>query len=189
MNSIQNKSQKLQSRLSSYGMTTTAILSLSYIANAQIEYSGEKNLTLPKSAFELDVNNDNATDFTLSTRLVEATESNPTSHLFLDMYGAESFNNWLVKNGNPKPNGFKTPLPVDGKTKIDSLKNDWELSVKSIEEIPGAPDKVIGYRFDIDGKIHYGWLRIDINKAKKSVTIVDWAYNSNPNEGITAGAK
>lgn len=189
MNTAQNKSQMLQNRLSSYGMTAATMLSLSTIASAQIEYSGEKNLTLPMSAFDLDINNDKAIDFKLITRLVEGTESNPTSNLFLDIYGAESFNNWLVKSGESQPNGFKMPLPVDSKTTIDSLKNDWELSVKSIEKIPGTPNKVIGYRFDIDGEIHYGWLRIDINKAKKNVTIVDWAYNATPKAGIAAGAK
>ena len=48
-------------------------------------------------------------------------------------------------------------------------------------------DKYLGIQFDIDGEIHYGWIRLDVTVGPVSLTIKDWAYNSTPNEMIMAG--
>lgn len=48
-------------------------------------------------------------------------------------------------------------------------------------------DKYLGFKFDIDGELHYGWMRLDIFVTPVSFTIKDWAYNSNPDEMIIAG--
>lgn len=48
-------------------------------------------------------------------------------------------------------------------------------------------DKYLGIKFEIDGELHYGWIRLDVTVGPVSLTIKDWAYNSTPNEMIITG--
>ncbi|MBK7107813.1 MAG: T9SS type A sorting domain-containing protein [Chitinophagales bacterium] len=48
-------------------------------------------------------------------------------------------------------------------------------------------DKYLGIRFDIDGELHYGWIRMDVSVGPVSVTIKDYAYRLGADEGIDAG--
>ena len=50
---------------------------------------------------------------------------------------------------------------------------------------PGSP-RYLGLRFDIAGEIHYGWARLSV-PSPTSFTLLDYAYNSVPGEGILAG--
>ncbi len=45
----------------------------------------------------------------------------------------------------------------------------------------------IGVRFLISGKTHYGWVRFDATTKRAPVTIVDWAYEDEPEKAIAAG--
>jgi hypothetical protein len=44
----------------------------------------------------------------------------------------------------------------------------------------------LGLRFDIAGATHYGWARLNVSSAT-SFTLMDYAYNSIPNQPILAG--
>ncbi|HUM46630.1 MAG TPA: T9SS type A sorting domain-containing protein [Chitinophagales bacterium] len=49
-------------------------------------------------------------------------------------------------------------------------------------------DQHIGFRFaGGDGNMHYGWMRLDVSKSPASVTIKDYAYQSQNNGAIHAG--
>lgn len=48
-------------------------------------------------------------------------------------------------------------------------------------------DKYLGVRFDIDGELHYGWIRMDVSVNPVSITIKDYAYREGADEGIEAG--
>ncbi|MCB2206949.1 MAG: T9SS type A sorting domain-containing protein [Bacteroidetes bacterium] len=47
-------------------------------------------------------------------------------------------------------------------------------------------DKYYGLSFNIDNNIHYGWLQIDVNEDGE-IILKGYAYNTIPNEPITAG--
>ena len=45
----------------------------------------------------------------------------------------------------------------------------------------------LGMRFHIGSALHYGWVRIMIADLGSPITLVDWAYNSDVEEGMTTG--
>jgi hypothetical protein len=47
-------------------------------------------------------------------------------------------------------------------------------------------DQFIGVRFNIDGELHYGWVRAQLINPN-NLNIKDWAYQTLPNTGIIAG--
>ncbi len=53
----------------------------------------------------------------------------------------------------------------------------------------GANDKYVGVQFDIDGDIHYGWIRVDCDVTPTTATIKDWAYEDAVEATIDAGQK
>lgn len=49
-------------------------------------------------------------------------------------------------------------------------------------------DKYIGFRFKGgDGGMHYGWMRLDVSKSPASLTLKDYAYQSQNDVSIQAG--
>jgi len=48
-------------------------------------------------------------------------------------------------------------------------------------------DRFLGLRFDIGGNTHYGWARLDVDLSTLNWMIKDYAYESTPGAGITAG--
>lgn len=51
----------------------------------------------------------------------------------------------------------------------------------------GLKDKYVGLRFKISGNFHYGWARFDVASNGKSITVKDFAYNSEADKSILAG--
>ncbi|WP_035093883.1 T9SS type A sorting domain-containing protein, partial [Aquimarina macrocephali] len=43
----------------------------------------------------------------------------------------------------------------------------------------------IGFTFKISGNTHYGWFYATVTNDGLSYTILDYAYNTNPNQGLT----
>jgi len=52
----------------------------------------------------------------------------------------------------------------------------------------GTTDSYMGVMFDIDGEIHYGWARLDVEVGPVSVTVKDYAYDDVADAAILAGA-
>src|SRR5690554_810997 len=54
-------------------------------------------------------------------------------------------------------------------------------------QFPGAGDKYMAIKFDLNNNTHYGWVRLDVAAKSNSVTIKDFAYESQANTPISAG--
>ncbi len=48
-------------------------------------------------------------------------------------------------------------------------------------------DKYVGVRFMIGASQHYGWIRVNLPRKLSPLTIIDWAYKTDANEGIVTG--
>jgi hypothetical protein len=53
---------------------------------------------------------------------------------------------------------------------------------------PGAGEAAIGVQFEIDGNLHYGWIRLESDLEPIFVTVFDFAYESVPEIAIESGA-
>lgn len=49
-------------------------------------------------------------------------------------------------------------------------------------------DAYVGLGFPAGANFYYGWVRVDVNNAAKTLLIKDWAYETQSNVGISAGA-
>ena len=45
----------------------------------------------------------------------------------------------------------------------------------------------VGIKFTIAERFHYGWMQLEVSEAGDAVTLIDYAYNTNPGEEISAG--
>ena len=45
----------------------------------------------------------------------------------------------------------------------------------------------VGIKFTIAERFHYGWMQFEVSEAGDAVTLIDYAYNTNPGEEIAAG--
>ena len=45
----------------------------------------------------------------------------------------------------------------------------------------------VGIKFTIAERFHYGWMQLEVSGAGDAVTLIDYAYNTNPGEEIRAG--
>ena len=54
-------------------------------------------------------------------------------------------------------------------------------------EFNNADGAFIGLEFPISAVSHFGWIRVTIDNAAGTFVINDWAYESEPGAGITAG--
>ncbi len=52
----------------------------------------------------------------------------------------------------------------------------------------GATDKYMGLRFPINGETHYGWARLGVDPEDLSITLYEWAYESEPDTAILTPA-
>ena len=139
----------------------------------------------PYYYYDLDLNNDQNVDFTV--------RSNGDAE-----WGAE----WLEISSNPT-NGhgiwsvaeWHTAFPLNSGVEIFKTAYYRTTSYFKIDECFGCNyswkdklDKYLGLRFIIDGKTHYGWVRLDITSFTQWV-IKDYAYNATPNKPILAGQR
>ena len=51
----------------------------------------------------------------------------------------------------------------------------------------GAPAMSLGVSIVVDGKIHYGWIKISVDSEFGTISVHDFAYQPIPGEGILAG--
>jgi hypothetical protein len=50
-----------------------------------------------------------------------------------------------------------------------------------------STNKYLGFKFLIDGKIHYGWARLSVKMFKSSIVLTGYAYETIPNHRILEG--
>ena len=153
----------------------------------------------------LDLNNDGQTDFYLSSVLLE-NDDKPYLYLYMNRKTPQ-LNQILVKQGEELPLNALWAVPLDKGTPIGHSptgNNVWsEMQIKTAllnvtENGNGKifdgqwinkKDKYLGLKFEIDGKHHYGWLRISHTLNEAKLAIQDYAYNRTPEQAIAAGAK
>ena len=58
--------------------------------------------------------------------------------------------------------------------------------------LAGGGTGILGVGFDIDGANHFAWIRVELgvdgSGFTNEFTVIDWAYESDPNTPIPAGA-
>ncbi|PCI98690.1 MAG: hypothetical protein COB15_05560 [Flavobacteriales bacterium] len=173
---------------------TLLILLIAGHLNAQIIYVNNPDTTLitspnPGSFYDIDIDQNTSPDFNVKmmgdltagyglftngsfSSLNGGLEQLPLGNCRNLSFGDSIGNNTITwKN-------FSTDLPLILYAGGTSVSSEWVVPVT---------DGYFGFKFEISGNLHYGWMRIDIPANAVEMTIKDWAYNSTPNQQITAG--
>lgn len=120
---------------------------------------------------------------------------------------SSDFGLWLYNANNLKLETYKRKLICQSGTRnITPLAYGADITGASAWTAPGDyPNQLdiahasytswngktayVGCQIKILGKIHYGWLRIQVNAAGTSMTLLDYAWNPKPETPIKAGSK
>ena len=162
----------------------------------QIIYVDNTDTTLlasptPGTIYDIDIDQDNSADFNISMigDIGNAGYANFVNGSFSSLNGALREPSW----GDAIKLSFNDSISAFLGTWTDfSADLPVIIYVSGTNYALGWLDPVVdgyfGFKFDISGNIHYGWMRIDVPANAVEMTIKDWAYNSVPDEKILAGA-
>lgn len=188
----------LTKRLSSYsGLASSILIYASYQSDAQIVYVNPPDILVNTPGITLDLDNNGLIDF-------EFNYNNPNGNspgAFIDLYTNGSV---LTLGDNPCGLNYSNrPVGIPaGKVIKKDLDHWYGINDFGAPFCFGYPylgcnmwwhgkTEMIGVRFPVDADHfyirRYGWIRLSVANDCNSITIHDWAYNSQPNHPIKAG--
>lgn len=182
----------LQNKLAKYSAAAGAAVLAVGSTNAQIVYTDvNPDFVHPgnETGVGLDLNNDATFDFAIySADTVDA--GTQYEYTVVAPYG--TVGNEIA---GETPSAFDYALALNSGAMIDASIN-WIAATNTMtyrvdgaypygENWNGVTDKYLGLKFNVGGNVHYGWARMDA--AGDTWTLKDYAYNSTPATGISAG--
>jgi hypothetical protein len=194
----QQVSASLAHKLNLYALAANAagvgLLALAQPAEAKIVYTRAHQPIDPNTKYQLDLNHDGITDFTIvdfhtsgfGALSIQAPSGN-------SVVGEKFFNHGASMVGAADlPAGAK----VQGNKKF--YPGTLLMAASRMSSFGGASssglwvhvtNRYLGLRFAVQGKIHYGWARLNINCASFQCTglLTGYAYESVPNKAIVTG--
>jgi len=167
------------------------MLALALPAEAHIVYTPAHRIIKQGSSFQLDLNRDGLTDFTIQNVF---THGSITAHATLSAKPAKG-------NGAEGWTGYKPyAFPLKRGARIGSrqyfpglvlagARSDVDLGTYYSGSWMNVKNRYLGLRFKINGKIHYGWARLSVQVQHLSITatLTGYAYETIPNKAIIAG--
>lgn len=198
-----NKS--LQNKLKSYSALTAVSVVGATTAQAGIIHT-DVNYTGGYETYDIDIDGNGITDFSLNAF---STNISYGSYLInikqAGLQGSMYSNNILASGGSYFNSAQALSAGVYVYSTVGSFGNSavlggqFAVSVSfygtmipvyngSIGNFGDGSEKFVGVQFDIDGDIHYGWLRFkDVAQDGSSWTLVDMAYKDEMEVGIKTG--
>ena len=111
---------------------------------------------------------------------------------FMHMTFGMGNNEFILKGVATNPFGGRYIDPLDNGIMIDGTGN-WGNSFpepfigdNSDPNFQDLGDKYVGVRFQLNGNTHYGWVLVSFD-ATKTITIKEYAYEDQPDQGIISG--
>jgi len=181
--------------LARYSATAGMLLSAGAVANGAIVYSGAKNISFNHGDARVPINMDGGSVYQFS----------------IDnggIYFASALGSWIAIVDNTSganvayvSSSSAQKVPAGGS--IPSASMNWRTSISwaylSKRVLPTSTSTTYSYgnfngskgyiavKFQIAGNNHYGWIQYEGNGGASGGTIIDWAYEDQPDTPITAG--
>ncbi|CAN5325813.1 hypothetical protein BH09BAC5_BH09BAC5_00720 [soil metagenome] len=184
--------KNLQDKLKAYSAVAGSVIAAS--ATAQVNYTDVSPDVMVHDTlvYGLDLNNDGITDFMLSAgtsssanfaliNVVGDTNNAVLGSLYQGVYPMP----YSLNNGDSiKANSVTWPLyaPSSGVNYLGVVYGSYTFG-----NWVGINDKYVGLRIKANGQFYYGWARLSVNSTSDTITLKDYAYEVQPNVGITAG--
>jgi len=184
-------------KLAGYSAMAAAFIAAGTEADAQIVYVDIVDVTLDLGFYiPLDLDGGGSDDF-----LFQVASDTAGSWTFVNGFGDYSGlsiggpNNAMVGYDGPifpYASALDTANSIDVAANFVTNSNNYAFFASIYSAVTYGPwadvtDKYLGIKFEIDGEVHYGWMRLDVTVGPVSLTLKDWAYNSTPDEMILTG--
>jgi hypothetical protein len=187
-------------QLNMYALAASAagvgILALVQPAEAKIIYTPANVSISPHMPYKLDLNHDGAADFRLS---VYFTSNSGSGYRFfvndLTVRGAQKSNAAVVGlKGYARAFGSGITIGPKLTLKREALMGHCLSQVGPMTSVHtsagnwlNVQNRYLGLKFNIKGKIHYGWARLTTTACAFSATLTGYAYETIPNKPIVTG--
>jgi hypothetical protein len=193
--------ESIHRQLNMYALAATAagvgLLAVASPAEAKIIYTATHRVIAPNHSYNVDLNHDKITDFTIVNHVSACTDF---CFFELRQYPADgnSAVGYAVGSGQfiglaLKPGARIGPRSTfkKGTAALAVARSNVYTSNKTVVYGPwvNVKDRYLGLKFQIEGKTHYGWARLNVKlrKTKITATLTGYAYETIPNKAIIAG--
>jgi hypothetical protein len=190
---IADLSRSVRQRLNMYALAAGAggvsVLAMCPRTEAKIIYTPVHQRIRPNTEFNLDLNHDGKTDFTI----VNKHECDPPVFPCWDGLRVTPGAAGYSQSGT---SGYVYALllgqeigqPFKSEQLLEFISNSYGDTGKWLQ----VKNHYLGFRFLIAGKVHYGWARLNVtatNNFKLNATVNGYAYETIPNKPIIAGKR
>lgn len=200
---MSEKKKSFEKRLSVYLGVASGVLLIHSGAEAQVQYSGLRNLTVNSSntSISVDLNADGIVDFKFFFK-----QTYSTNYLGLSVNTTNGRRQWIGSTGNNDAAKLESTYVI--KPDITALSLGWSVDTDSRDlmgaHYPGSSHDgnfndqtgYLGVRFTSDtctgtggSGFHYGWIRFSGAADASQGTVIDWAYEDECDRGIRAGVR
>ena len=207
-------SDSLNRRLNTYAQVATAagvsVLALAAPAEAEVVYTETYQVTHTGAPLYIDLNHDGINDFLLRTNFYVGTSG---TDIGLSAWGCRNAENLVAgarlssssgyfvsaayalrAGARIGPNGnFSVNFPFMVQEHFPRVGNQYSDLGPWAGEGNGVNDQYLGFKFVIDGEVHYGWARLSVTLGHQRQfddvigTLTGYAYETAPNKAIIAG--
>jgi len=193
-------SQKLSKRLVKYGALSVAIAGVAD-ASGQIIYTDIADVGGGGVLYQIDLNNDAIPDFAVRHFNSLTSSSSSTYNILACAPSNSGASDAVLGVGG----AFVYPFDLSSGAVISNSATSWNndgfqtmnynsCAYGGSNWCANEGDKYLGLKFTIlngpgpgDDTVHYGWARIEVGATSSDWLIKDYAYNTTPDEAITAG--
>jgi hypothetical protein len=168
----------LNKRLAGYSAAAVAIAAISTNSDAQVAYSGLKNITVKMTNDTIDMDGDGIKDFAIMNFM-----SGPYNYAIIQ--NLQSSNKFMGNKVYALASSSYIATSYSFYNGYGLLGSAQGSSYWG--NFPGQGDRFIGVKFMIGTDIHLGWIRVNIPLSVDSIIIKDWAYEKTANQWILTG--
>ena len=199
--SLEETSEQLDKRLLAYALAAAGAVALTSSASAEIVYT-PTNIRLTYGTLPIDLNNDGINDFTI---INYATGYSSFTLIRLMVGGGSPGASAAVIGRKVVSTGSAWDAPLNFAIGKDSPKGFISLNPPAMMAqlgcVPGycwrpgngywanAVNKFLGFRFTLNGEVHYGWARLSVRSGYfvLKARLSGYAYETSPDTTILAG--
>lgn len=197
---MKDKNATLNKKLKSYSALAGSLIAIGTTADAQVVYTdvSPDSTVTAGGIYNLDLNNDGTTDFTLAQRsgtiysfAYDAVGVNPAylmnavdtlgqqaAHAVNAGFSVDSTLNWVDS----------TAMAIQFPPTASALGAVIPLAGYAIGNFLGQNGKFLPLRFEATGNTYYGWVRLNVAADALSFTVIDYAYLNNPDVVCITGS-
>jgi hypothetical protein len=197
---IGNLSESVHRQLNMYALAASAtgvsVLALAQPVGAKIVYTPADVKISPNNNFNLDLNHDGTTDFTFTVYAYRQTGSGYYAFRGSMLVGGAQTSNAVVVGAKGLARAFGHGITIGPKLTVarepfmahcEKIVGPKTYVHTSIGNWLNVQNRYLGLKFNIDGKIHYGWARLTTSVCGLDDTLTGYAYETIPNKPVVTG--